>query len=166
MPIRNKEVSVAGKRLGLGALALVGTFAVGTGGAAAKAQFGVQGGLTDGPSSVFVGAHFYVAHVARSFPRLAFEPGAEIGFHDGFTSLRFNGRLKWIFPLDQVDVYPIGGLSLYHVSVDHCVGDCSGNNLGLDLGGGVRHERLSADLTLGFGDIPDLTLTVGYTFGL
>jgi hypothetical protein len=71
-----------------------------------------------------------------------------------------------VFPLDEVDIYPIGGLSIYHLSAHDCSGDCNANHLGLDLGGGLRYRRTSFDLTLGLGDIPDLTFTVGYTFRL
>jgi hypothetical protein len=145
------------------ALVLIGILGLET--AEGRGRFGIQSGLTDDPDAWFFGGHLFVTGPFGTEPRLAFEPSAEIGFDDDYTTLRFNGRFKYLFPVDRVDVYPLGGLAIYHLSLDNCEGNCSDTELGLDVGGGVRGRRLSFDLALGLGDIPDVTLTVGYTFG-
>lgn len=131
---------------------------------AAHADPGVRVGITDNPDTVSVG-FFYEAPLSYSRSAIfALEPGADVGFgdHDSFITIRGTLNAKVMFPVGRrALLYPIIGLSVYHVSCDGCNDDTFA---GLNLGGGFRFHRVNFELTAGIRDLPDLTFTVGFLF--
>lgn len=137
---------------------------------------GLRAGITDDPDTGFLGGHLVI--IPRGIP-LRIEPSLELGFggyghHDDFFILRLNGNFKYMFKPSRhrpIYLYPILGLSMYHINYDdeyydcHRY-DCSHTEMGINLGFGVQLYGFMIDLTFGAGGnpFPDLTCTFGFTF--
>ncbi len=131
--------------------------------AAEPTLFGLRGGLTDDPDTVFLGGH--LAFYPTDLRRLRIEPSVELGFGDpvDFT-LRGNLNFKIMFPVSRdAAFYPIIGAYLYYMSFDDCDG-CDDTDPGLNLGLGFSFSGIGIDFTVGLPDRPDLTFTLSYTF--
>jgi hypothetical protein len=135
--------------------------------AEAQARFGVRGGVTDDPDSVFFGGH--IAFHPGALPNFRIEPSLELGLGDaeGFDilTLRFNLNFKYAIPVSHdAAFFPLFGPALYYVDFDDCVGDCEESDFGINLGFGFAISGFAIELALGVEDIPDVTLTLSYTF--
>lgn len=131
---------------------------------AGPSAFGIRGGLTDDPDTVFMGGHIAI-HPSRAM-NLRIEPSAELGIGEDadLLTLRINANFKYMIPLSRdAAVYPLFGPSLVYYTLDDCSG-CNATEVGLNLGGGFAFSGFAFDLILGFADIPDLALTFSYTF--
>lgn len=134
--------------------------------AAEPTLFGLRGGLTDDPETVFLGGH--IAFYPSDLRRLRIEPSIEVGFGDeGIDyTLRGNLNFKIMFPLSQdVAFYPLIGAYFYHYAFD--CGGCSNDSdtdAGISLGAGFGFSGFGIDFSFGLPDLPDLTLTLSYTF--
>ena len=125
--------------------------------------FGLRGGVTDDPDTLFMGGH--VAIHPRSVRRLRIEPSLELGFGDNsdFITIRANLNFKIMFPISRdAAFYPLLGPNLYYVNPDNR-DDYS--DFGLNLGAGFAFSGFAFDLIVGVpNDIPDVTFTFSYTF--
>ncbi|GAB4519408.1 MAG: hypothetical protein Tsb0020_37990 [Haliangiales bacterium] len=131
--------------------------------------FGIRGGFTDDPDSIFLGGH--VAIHPRFAHRLRIEPSMELGFGDDvdFITLRATANFKFMFPVSRdAAFFPLIGASFYYLSLDDdiCSGDCDNSDVGLNLGGGFEYAGFGIELALGLPDenLPDFTVTFSYTF--
>ena len=129
-------------------------------------SWGIRGGITDDPDSFFFGGHasFGMSRVRH----LRIEPSLEFGIGDegvDFFTLRGNVHFKYLFVIGRgAALYPLFGPSLYWIHIDDCNGDCSELEVGMNLGFGFSYVDLFFEFALGVADVPDITLTVGYTF--
>jgi hypothetical protein len=135
--------------------------------AAEPTLFGIRGGISDDPDTIFFGGH--IAFYPSSMRRLRFEPSLELGVGDDadLLTLRAHANFKFIFPVSQdAAFYPIVGPSLYYYSYD-CGDDCGadGTEFGINLGLGFTFSGFGIDFVFTLpDDMPDLTLTFSYTF--
>jgi hypothetical protein len=132
--------------------------------AAEPTLFGLRGGLTDDPDTVFLGGH--VAFYPTDLRRLRIEPSFELGFGEDAIDFTLRGNLnfKIMFPVSRdAAFYPILGAYVYYLSFDDCEG-CDDSEFGLNLGAGFSFSGIGIDFTVGLPDYPDFTFTLSYTF--
>lgn len=132
--------------------------------AAEPTLFGLRGGLTDDPDTVFLGGH--VAFYPTDLRRLRIEPSFELGFGEDAIDFTLRGNLnfKIMFPVsNDAAFYPILGAYLYYLSFDDC-DDCDDSEVGLNLGAGFSFSGFGIDFAVGLPDYPDFTFTLSYTF--
>jgi hypothetical protein len=133
-------------------------------------------GFSSGPSSldqIVVGGQVELGEIA---PDLTLTPNLELGFGDDFTIIQLNGDVHYHFTVSGSAWRPYvgGGLGLAFISFDAPPGfngDDSSTEAGLNIIGGAivptqSGSRFFTELKLGIGDIPDLKVLVGWTFGL
>ncbi|ACY17747.1 hypothetical protein [Haliangium ochraceum] len=122
--------------------------------------FGIRGGFTDDPDSIFFGGHLAIH--PQALRRLRIEPSLELGLNDDLFALRVNGNFKVMFPVGRsVALYPVFGPYLYYASFD---GGGDDTEFGLNLGGGVEISGFGFEVSAGLPDYPDFTFTVMYSF--
>lgn len=133
---------------------------------AAPSAFGIRGGVTDDVDSIFFGGH--IAIHTQAVPNLRLEPSIEFGFGDDdvddYFTIRGSLNFKYMIPLDQrTAFYPIFGPSLHYIDHDYFGDD---TEAGLDLGIGFAFSGIGLDLIFGLpnDNLPDITLTISYTF--
>lgn len=134
--------------------------------AAEPTLFGLRGGLTDDPDTVFLGGH--VAFYPSDLRRLRIEPSFELGFGDDDLDFALRGNLnfKILFPVSRdAAFYPILGAYLYYADFGDCDG-CDDTEFGVNLGAGFAFSGFGFDLTFGLptDSYPDITFTLSYTF--
>lgn len=132
--------------------------------AAEPTLFGLRGGLTDDPDTVFLGGH--LAFYPTDLRRLRIEPSFELGFGEDAIDFTLRGNLnfKVMFPVSRdAAFYPILGAYLYYLSFDDC-DSCDDTEFGVNLGLGFAFSGIGLDLTFGLPDYPDITFTLSYTF--
>lgn len=138
---------------------LVAILACPTPAAADPIGWGVRAGVTDDPDSAFFGLHAF--YQPRGTRELLIEPSGEFGVGDNFFSIRGNLRFKYLFAIGRRQfIYPLLGPSLYFIDFD----GGSDSGFGIDLGMGFAFSRIFLDFAVGISDIPDLTLTFGFSF--
>jgi hypothetical protein len=138
--------------------------------AAGPTLFGIRGGLTDDPDTVFLGGH--LAMYPSSSSRLRIEPSFEVGFgdydryeDDEVFTLRGNANFKILFPVSyDAAFYPILGVNVYYINWDCGFADCDDTDFGLNLGLGFSFSGIGFDFTFEIPDQPDFTFTLSYTF--
>jgi len=135
--------------------------------ASAQARFGLRGGVTDDPDSVFFGGH--MAFHPGSIPNFRIEPSFEFGVGEAeafdVLTLRFNLNFKYAIPVARnAAFFPVFGPSVYYIGFQDCAGDCDETGFGVNLGFGFAISGFGIELGLGVGDIPDITFTFSYTF--
>lgn len=128
-------------------------------------RLGIRGGVTDNADTGFVGMYGLIG--TRS--RVRVSPSLDFGFGDreafDIFTLRGSANLEYAIPVGRsVDLFPIFGFSAIYTNFDDCVGDCDEIDAGANIGMGMQAERFRFELTLGVGDIPDLTLALGLMF--
>jgi hypothetical protein len=130
-----------------------------------EARPGIRLGLTDDPDTLFVG-FFYEAPLSWAGSGFfALEPGVDLGFGENvdFFTLRGTLNAKYLMPLGtSVLLYPIFGISIYHINFD-CRG-CDDTSAGVNLGLGMRLDHFNFELSAGLRDLPDITFSVGFLF--
>lgn len=134
--------------------------------AAEPTLFGLRGGLTDDPDTVFLGGH--LAFYPSDLRRLRIEPSFELGFGDEDLDLTLRGNLnfKIMFPVSRdAAFYPLLGAYLYYTSYDddRCF-ECDETEFGVNLGVGFAFSGFGFDFGIGLPDYPDITFTISYTF--
>ena len=127
--------------------------------------FGVRGGLFFDLDGIFAGGQVNIGNLIPQVPALRFEGIGELGLGFGgvdFFAIRLMGHGKYLFELKDVPVTPfaLAGLQLTYYNFD----GGSNTELGLDIGGGVEYLQFGAELALGLGDVPDISLTGYYRF--
>lgn len=130
---------------------------------------GPRVGFSTDPDQVVVGGQLTFAEVA---PNLSFDPSLEIGFGDDVTMFGVNFDLHYHFDTNtRWRPYAGGGLTVAHWSVDLPApfDDASDTEVGgaaiVGAGAPTRSgNRFFAELKLGFGDVPDLKMLVGWNF--
>jgi hypothetical protein len=128
----------------------------------------VRLGVTDDPDQVVGGAHF---NLGEFVPNLRFQPDVLIGGGDDATTIFGTAPVYYHFDPDTLFTpYAGGGVSLGLVDRDLPGGD---SDLDLEIGirvtGGLewplrRGGSFLVELGLGFGDVADAHVVVGWTF--
>ncbi len=130
--------------------------------------WGPRVGLSVDPDQVHFGAHFDYGHFAR---RVRFQPNFEVGFSDNVTLVCLNAEAAYRFS-EKWDVwspYLGGGLGLNIKSFDNGRHDDSDTDLGVNLLGGIEKglangDRFFVETKLSLNDVPDVKITIGWTF--
>lgn len=134
--------------------------------AAAPTAFGIRGGFTDDVDSVFFGGHVSIA--PRSVRSLLIQPSLELGAGDegvDFFSIRGNLHFMFMIPISQdAAFYPLFGPSLHYIDWDGVYDNDTA--MGINLGMGFEFSAIGLELIFGLprDNLPDLTLTLSYTF--
>ena len=128
-------------------------------------RLGLRVGVTDDADTGFVG--FFGVTNLRSGFRIS--PSLDLGFGDRESfdvfTLRGTANFEYAIPMGRsANLFPIFGASILYTNFDDCIGDCDEVDAGANLGLGFEADRFRFELTAGIGDIPDLTLAMGFTF--
>jgi hypothetical protein len=132
---------------------------------AAPTAFGIRGGITDDADAIFFGGHVSIA--PGSARNLLIQPSLELGFGDegiDFFFLRGNLHFMYMIPISRdVAFYPLFGPSMHYVDYEDGYED---TEVGLNLGMGIEFSAIALELILGLpqDNLPDITLTISYTF--
>jgi hypothetical protein len=126
--------------------------------------WGPRFGISDDPDQGIIGAHFDLGEFADN---VRFRPSVEIGFGDDVTSFLANGLVAYYFDT-QASVTPFAGAQAAVAFFDPDDAD-SETEIGIDVVGGIEipmkgSTRFLTELQIGFGDIHDFKLMVGWTF--
>jgi len=126
--------------------------------------WGLRGGLADDPDQGLFGAHFNLGEFTR---HLRFQPDVQIGFGDDHTTLFFTAPVYYRFFVGRsFTPYAGGGVTLGWVDVD---GVGSEVEAGVRATGGLDWAKdgsgFLVELSLGFGDIHDVQILAGWSFG-
>lgn len=133
-------------------------------------EFGYQGwgprvGLSFSPDQFFAGAHVDLGDI---FPyRLRFQPSAEIGFGDHFTTIQIDANLQYHFNRDWEAWRPYVGGSLGLVSMSSDTFDDQ-SNFGLAASAGIEknigRDAFFIESKVNIEDTPDFKVFVGWIF--
>jgi opacity protein-like surface antigen len=132
---------------------------------------GVRAGLSLSPDQFVFGGQLSFQGLA---PDWTFDPSLELGFGDDVTVIAVNLDALYHLRLSGSDWRPYvgGGLGLAAVSWDnaHDLHDDSDNEVGLNVVLGFRVPTRSGqhwftEMRLGVGDLPDLKVVGGFSFG-
>ncbi len=130
--------------------------------------WGPRVGLSADPDQVHFGAHFDYGNFAR---HVRFQPNVEFGFGDNLNLYTLNAEAAYRFT-DRRDVwtpYLGGGLGANIKKWDTPNGNESKTDLGVNILGGIEKglangDRFFIETKLSLNDIPDVKVTVGWTF--
>jgi hypothetical protein len=128
--------------------------------------WGLRVGLADDPDQVVAGVHFDLGEIVE---HLRLQPNIELGVGDNHTTLFGTGALHYRFDVNaQFRPYAGGGLTLGFIDHDHRDDDTD-FEIGLKVIGGIewrlkKAQEFFLELNLGFGDIHDAQVFVGWTF--
>jgi len=157
------------KWIGIVIAAALGLAAFGP--AAAETGFrgwGPRVGISDDPDQLVVGVHFDLGEFA---PHVRWQPSVDFGFGDDVFAFTGNLMVAYYFPMNgSVTPYAGGQVTAAYFNFDNPQnGDDSDTEIGLAGVGGIETTlkggtRFLAELQLGFGDVPDVKLLVGWTF--
>jgi opacity protein-like surface antigen len=133
--------------------------------------WGVRAGVTDDSEQVVGGVHFNLGEVSRD---LRFQPDLQVGSGDDHTTVYGTVPLYYRFRrMSRVVPYAGGGLALGYVDVDlpdNSQGDDSEFETGAKATGGLEWPRVNTrqsffvELSLGFGDVHDVSLLAAWSF--
>jgi hypothetical protein len=156
----------------LGAIALVLLLpALASAATAVTVDPGVRAGLSISPDQFVFGGQLSFHGLA---PDWTFDPGLEIGLGDDVTTIAFDLDALYHMRLSGTDWSPYvgGGLGLVSVSRDEKPGvrDDSDNEIGLNAVIGFRAptragQHWFTEMRVGIGDLPDLKVVGGFSFG-
>ncbi len=139
----------------------------------AAAEIGYRGwgprvGFSGDPDQIVGGVHFDLGEFA---PHVRWQPSVDFGFGDDVFALTGNLMVAYYFQVQgTVTPYAGGQLTAAYFSFDDGRGgDDSDTEIGPAGVGGIETKlksgtRFLAELQLGFGDIPDVKVLVGWTF--
>lgn len=130
--------------------------------------WGPRVGLSLDPDQIHFGAHFDYGNFAE---HVRFQPNVEFGFGDKRNLYTLNVEAAYRFS-GQWDVwspYLGGGLGANIKSWDNDHDNNSETDLGLNLLGGIEKglangDRFFIETKLSLNDVPDVKITVGWTF--
>lgn len=132
---------------------------------------GVRAGLSISPDQFVFGGQLSFRNLA---PDVTFDPSLELGLGDDVTVIAFNLDALYHMHLAGSEWRPYagGGLGLVSVSWDEAPGvrDDSENEIGLNAVLGFRVPTRSGqhwftEMRVGIGDLPDLKVVGGFSFG-
>ena len=132
---------------------------------------GVRAGLSISPDQFVFGGQLSFHNLA---PDWTFDPGLELGLGDDVTVVAFNLDALYHMRLASSDWRPYagGGLGLVSASWDAPPGvrDHSDNEIGLNAVLGFRvptsaGQHWFTEMRIGIGDLPDLKVVGGFSFG-
>jgi hypothetical protein len=131
--------------------------------------WGPRVGLSVNPDQVHFGAHLDYGNFAK---HVRFQPNVELGFGDHVNLYTVNAEAAYRFTenWDVWSPYLGGGLGANIKSWDRPNGDNSSEtDLGINLLGGIEKglangDRFFIETKLSLNDVPDLKVTVGWTF--
>ncbi len=129
-------------------------------------------GATLGHEQVTLGVGLISPGVA-DITYLEFRPGVDLGFGDDRTTLRASANMGYAVPASggEVRVSPLVGVSVIYESREFSPGDGSPTrsesetDLGLNLGVAADSGDLIFEAIIGFGGIPDISVSVGIGIG-
>ena len=134
--------------------------------------WGPRAGFTVSPDQFHVGVHFDLGNFAE---RIRFVPNAEIGFGDDITLFAANLNVTFRFDNDWNEWSPYVGSGVGAVVASRNddpndpLSSKTDFNAGVNLIGGIDRQldsgnRFLLEGKVGFGDIPDFKLALGWTF--
>ncbi len=137
--------------------------------AASKYALGARGGFSSSPDQFFLGLQGSLGNVGGAAGTAVFAPSVDVGAGDNFTSVLINGDLRWyVFRLPETGIkfYGAAGPTLGYYSINNAG---SSTELGLSLTAGARipmrgNRSYNLEMRFGFGDIPDMKLSLGVMF--
>lgn len=149
-------------------LALLVTLA-GSHAAARPLSLGVRGGVSLDPDQLVIGGSLLLPGLAAETDGIDFS--GLLGIGDHVTTVRASANYYYGFLVSggDVTVFPLGGLTIQYYSAD-CPDvpgfeiDCSGTEVGANLGGGAAFGPLRGELWIGVGDVTEIALTGAYFF--
>ena len=130
--------------------------------------WGPRVGLSVDPDQVHFGAHLDYGNFAK---HVRFQPNVELGLSDHLKLFAINAEAAYRFS-EKWDVwtpYLGGGIGANIKSYDDGHGNQSDTDLGVNILGGIEKgldngDRFFIELKVSLNDIPDLKVTVGWTF--
>jgi opacity protein-like surface antigen len=127
--------------------------------------WGIRGGLADDPDQGLLGAHFNLGEFTR---HLRFQPDVQFGFGDDHKTLFFTAPVHYRFVVGRsFTPYAGGGITFGWVDPDHRSG--TDFEAGVRAIGGLDWTKdgtgFLLELNLGFGDIHDVQILAGWSFG-
>lgn len=146
----------------------------------ASAQVQLGGGLVFGTGISKLGINLRGTYEINE--KFLAAPGVNFFFKDkgvsdvsiGYFSVDLDARYNLITVGDDIDIYPVGGLNIFKVSVSGPTGGIrvidDGVNIGLNLGLGVQKETLTSlsyfgEFRVTVGGIDQSTITGGVLYG-
>ena len=130
---------------------------------------GPRVGVTSDPDQVMGGMQF---NFGDFVPRLRFQPNFEVGVGDDHTIITVTAPVHYRFKVDaNVVPYAGGGITLGWVDHELDNGeDDTDFEIAAKAVGGVEwplkgNKQFFTELTVGFGDIQDIEVLVGWMFG-
>ena len=156
------------KRIGIAVAVVLGWATLGP----AVADAGYRGwgplvGVSDDPDQIVAGVHFDLGEFA---PHVRWQPSVDFGFGDDVFAFTGNLMVAYYFPVQgTVTPYAGGQLTAAYFDFDDDRGGDSDTEIGLAGVGGIETKlkggtRFLAELQLGFGDVPDVKVLIGWTF--
>ena len=128
--------------------------------------WGPRFGISDDPDQGIIGVHFDLGEFADN---VRFRPSVEVGFGDDVNTFLANGLVAYYFDVKSSVTPYVGGQAVFaFFDPDEDDAD-SETEIGLDAVGGIEiamkgDTRFLTELQIGFGDIHDFKLMVGWTF--
>ena len=127
-------------------------------------------GVADDPDQIVGGAHF---NLGEFIPHLRFQPDVQLGAGDDYTTLYATVPVYYHFGTEtSFTPYAGGGVALGFVDRDRpkgSKGDDTDFEAGFKVTGGLEWPRKQGqaffvELSLGFGDVHDVSALVAWTF--
>lgn len=128
-------------------------------------RIGPRVGLTSDPDQINLGGTLAFSRVMH--PRIGVDVTGLVGLGDNLTVMRFMSNVLFFVPLQRgLRAFPLLGVEFDYYDADcgNGFGDCSGTEVGLNLGGGLDFRRFRIDAWFGFGDIVEVTVSGAYLF--
>lgn len=130
--------------------------------------WGPRVGLSLDPDQVHFGAHLDYGQFAN---HIRFQPNVEYGFGENWNLLTLNAEAAYRFSQnwDVWSPYLGGGLGVNIKSFDNDNHNNSETDIGLNFLGGIEKglangDRFFIEGKLSLNDVPDVKITVGWTF--
>lgn len=133
--------------------------------------WGPRIGLSSDPDQVHFGAHLDYGHFSR---HVRFQPNLELGLSDNLSLLALNAEAAYRFSTEWEVWTPYlgGGVGVNIKNWDNGRNDHNSNSqtdLGVNLLGGIdkgldNGDRFFVEAKVSLNDVPDLKVTVGWTF--
>ncbi len=131
--------------------------------------WGLRAGVADDVDQVVGGAHF---NLGEFVPRLRFQPDVQLGAGDDYTTLYATAPVYYRFGTEtRFTPYAGGGVAVGFVEHDGSGGgkDDTEFDAGVKATGGLEWPRpegqaFFVELSLGFGDLHDVTILAAWSF--
>jgi opacity protein-like surface antigen len=126
--------------------------------------WGIRVGLADSPDQFLIGGQVDLGYFHR---HIRFRPDVELGFGDDITTLVFTAPVHYLFRIDKSFLpYAGGGVAAGFFDPKNGGSDFE---IGLKAIGGLEwnlsnDDDLFVELEIGFGDVHDAQIIVGWVF--